>query len=96
MRVVVATHRNLEQLVETGEFRRDLFHPALARSHSRLERTESTQDGGVTHAERARGASNRTFSSEDQHDTKIVPKRGGLILDHCTSFSHMAVYQSTT
>jgi DNA-binding NtrC family response regulator len=26
VRVVVATHRDLEQLVETGEFRRDLFH----------------------------------------------------------------------
>ena len=26
VRVVVATHRNLEQLVEKGEFRRDLFH----------------------------------------------------------------------
>jgi DNA-binding NtrC family response regulator len=26
VRVVVATHRNLEQLVETGTFRRDLYH----------------------------------------------------------------------
>jgi two-component system, NtrC family, nitrogen regulation response regulator NtrX len=26
VRVVVATHRNLEQLVESGEFRRDLYH----------------------------------------------------------------------
>ena len=26
VRVVVATHRNLEQLVETGQFRRDLYH----------------------------------------------------------------------
>jgi DNA-binding NtrC family response regulator len=26
VRVVVATHRNLEKLVETGEFRRDLYH----------------------------------------------------------------------
>jgi transcriptional regulator with GAF, ATPase, and Fis domain len=26
VRVVVATHRNLEQLVETGSFRRDLYH----------------------------------------------------------------------
>jgi DNA-binding NtrC family response regulator len=26
VRVVVATHRNLEQLVETGGFRRDLYH----------------------------------------------------------------------
>src|SRR6202008_4774000 len=26
VRVVVATHRNLEQLVEKGDFRRDLFH----------------------------------------------------------------------
>jgi DNA-binding NtrC family response regulator len=26
VRVVVATHRNLEQLIESGEFRRDLYH----------------------------------------------------------------------
>jgi sigma-54 specific flagellar transcriptional regulator A len=26
VRVVVATHRNLEQLVESGGFRRDLYH----------------------------------------------------------------------
>jgi len=26
VRVVVATHRNLEQLVESGQFRRDLYH----------------------------------------------------------------------
>jgi DNA-binding NtrC family response regulator len=29
VRVVVATHRNLEQLVETGGFRRDLYHRVL-------------------------------------------------------------------
>ena len=29
VRVVVATHRNLEQLVEAGQFRRDLYHRVL-------------------------------------------------------------------
>ena len=67
VRVIAATHRDLEQMIEAGTFRRDLFYrlnamtmcvPAL---RERSEEIDALADSFLEQACRASGASVRTF-----------------------------------